>query len=855
MKGKLMMGAACLALLLGSCVKDDESQSVTNIRDAKTEQLKSVAALNNATAEATKTLAEADAALKLAQAKAAEADAAYKAAQAKLVEAEAALKEVEVEAARAELEALKAQYEAEVAKWQAEKEKHLAAMEKAAVDAERALINAQNLLEQAKDSYRKTLEGIEAQEAAKLMNLYNAYAEASRALISAKNTLTAYNVELAKAENGLVTAQESLEAYLESQEEDIAELQEDIVEIETEIAILEKYATEVDVEKIKADADAAYVAYKEAAYARDAARDLKNNGEIAKQRNEIWRQFYKNDDTGNNLFKYYSSVKDLEDGQLSYRSNAALDGAFSSNYMLGVYLNSEYVDIDDDGNTERVYGYYADVKNDELSEARSTFIPLYGSDSDNEQVEVKEYQLEGDSFKRPMFVYGITSYGFFDKEAVEGYIEWYKENGEEAMATAIENKQKEYDEAVKNQEMWKAIAEAALPFKEAGEAREEAQDALDEANDALDEAKDALDDANDAVTTAERNVATKKAASEAYSKKETGYVAQATAAVEEYTKKETGKVAVAEAALAAAKKAQSELKATATDAEKEAAAEAVAEAEAALAQVKKELAAAQEYLSDVKKRAEWAAEDLKTAEAELKAAKEAVPAAEAAVAEAEAAVVAAENAVDDAQRAFDLAKAAFVKVGEVYVADGIYVTHNDWDVAYADASRNYTSWTNDVKVYAEQLAELKENTDTEDVIALIKANAARVEEYMAWVDENLDVYNELAFELADLEIDYYKKNRLANLAYAEYSALLDILEDAEEAVNEIPEMKEDIEELKAEIAEIEKEIAEATTFTEEKQLIEKWQLEVAMAEELVKIREAEVAAAKAAYEAEANPAE
>ena len=61
-----MMGAACLALLLGSCVKDDESQSVTNIRDAKTEQLKSVAALNNATAEATKTLAEADAALKLA---------------------------------------------------------------------------------------------------------------------------------------------------------------------------------------------------------------------------------------------------------------------------------------------------------------------------------------------------------------------------------------------------------------------------------------------------------------------------------------------------------------------------------------------------------------------------------------------------------------------------------------------------------------------------------------------------------------------------------------------------------------------------------------------------------------------
>ena len=850
------MGAACLALLLGSCVKDDESQSVTNIRDAKTEQLKSVAALNNATAEATKTLAEADAALKLAQAKAAEADAAYKAAEAKLKEAEAALKEVEVEAARAELEALKAQYEAEVAKWQAEKEKHLAAMEKAAVDAERALINAQNLLEQAKDSYRKTLEGIEAQEAAKLMNLYNAYAEASRALISAKNTLTAYNVELAKAENGLVTAQESLEAYLESQEEDIAELQEDIVEIETEIAILEKYATEVDVEKIKADADAAYVAYKEAAYARDAAYDLCYNGEIAKQRNEIWNQFFKNDGTGNNLFKYYSSVTNLENGTLSYRSNAALEGAFNTNYMLGVFFNQKNVDIDDDGYDEQVYGYYADVKNDELSEARRTFIPLYGVDYDSEQVEVKEYQLEGDSFKRTLKVYGITSYGFFDKEAVEGYIEWYKENGEKAMATNIENTQKLYDKAVEDQAIWKAIAEAALPREEAYDAMKEAEDALDEANTALVDAKDALAEAKGAVTTAENNVATKKADVESYTAKTTGSIAVQTAVVEEYTKKETGKVAVAEAALAAAKKAQSELKATATAAEKEAAADAVAAAEAKLAQVKKELAAEQEKLADIKKQAEWAAEDLKAAEAKLKAAKEAVPAAEAAVAEAEAAVVAAENAYDDAKRVFELADANYAEVAKSYnMAVWPVKAEPGRPAAFADASNNYTNATNDVETYAEALAELKENTDTEDVIALIKANAARVEEYMAWVDENLDVYNELASELADLDIDYYKKNRLANLAYAEYSALLGILEDAEEAVNEIPEKKEDIEELKADIAEIEKEIAEATTFTEEKQLIEKWQLEVAMAEELVKIREAEVAAVKAAYEAEANPAE
>ncbi len=69
MKKKLMMVAVLLgALSLGACVDNDESASVTAVRNAKAEQLKGLAALANAQAEATKVTAEAEAALKNAQA-------------------------------------------------------------------------------------------------------------------------------------------------------------------------------------------------------------------------------------------------------------------------------------------------------------------------------------------------------------------------------------------------------------------------------------------------------------------------------------------------------------------------------------------------------------------------------------------------------------------------------------------------------------------------------------------------------------------------------------------------------------------------------------------------------------------
>ena len=64
----LMAVLALGSTTLTSCVDDNESASVTAIRNAKADQLKALAALSNAQAEAAKIQAEAEAALRNAQA-------------------------------------------------------------------------------------------------------------------------------------------------------------------------------------------------------------------------------------------------------------------------------------------------------------------------------------------------------------------------------------------------------------------------------------------------------------------------------------------------------------------------------------------------------------------------------------------------------------------------------------------------------------------------------------------------------------------------------------------------------------------------------------------------------------------
>lgn len=97
-----LMAVLALGTTVTSCVDDNESASVTAIRDAKAKQLESLANLNNEKATAVKIKAEAEAAIN-------NAIAAYKKAQAEMKENEAAIAkarlEIDIEAAKAQAEA------------------------------------------------------------------------------------------------------------------------------------------------------------------------------------------------------------------------------------------------------------------------------------------------------------------------------------------------------------------------------------------------------------------------------------------------------------------------------------------------------------------------------------------------------------------------------------------------------------------------------------------------------------------------------------------------------------------------------------------------------------------------------
>ncbi|MEG1899876.1 MAG: hypothetical protein RR183_09435 [Bacteroidales bacterium] len=143
MKKFLSIVLVC-ALTLGTftqCVKDDESASVTNIRNQKAEQLKSLATLNNAQAEAAKILAEADAKIK-------NAEAAYRQALADAEKLQNEMQQIAIDKAKAtlalEIEAAKLKAEAAVKTAQAQlevaKASLIAAMDNVS-EAEKARIN------------------------------------------------------------------------------------------------------------------------------------------------------------------------------------------------------------------------------------------------------------------------------------------------------------------------------------------------------------------------------------------------------------------------------------------------------------------------------------------------------------------------------------------------------------------------------------------------------------------------------------------------------------------------------------------------------------------------------------------
>ena len=224
-----LVGALVASPVFTSCVDNEESPSVTQLRGAKAEQLKALAeqlkaqaALYSAQAQSEAITAAADAALKNAQAEAQLAQAKYQEANAELVKINAALQETKVEEEKVHLE--EAKIALEIAKKNAEAE--LARIQnyiaEEALRAEAELIRLEAQLLNAKKQLENTTENLANEEKAKIQQLANEYSNAVNNLLNAKRNLAVLNAELAILETGLTDAKANLEKTVANYNNQIA---------------------------------------------------------------------------------------------------------------------------------------------------------------------------------------------------------------------------------------------------------------------------------------------------------------------------------------------------------------------------------------------------------------------------------------------------------------------------------------------------------------------------------------------------------------------------------------------------------------------------------------------------------
>lgn len=230
MKKKFMMVALLLGtLMLGACVDDNETASVSAVREATAKQLKSVAAMNRAEAEASKTLAAAEVALLQAKAAAEKANAEYNKAMTEQKQKAAELLELQKEGTSIDNQKKQAELEkqlAELEKTKLKAQKDLAdieaQMKQAEMDAQAALMRAQKDLLAAQQELLDVEERLAAAktqaerdailaERDELQRLAANYSEAAYNLLVAKYDYNDAVNTLVGLENGLVTAQQAKE--------------------------------------------------------------------------------------------------------------------------------------------------------------------------------------------------------------------------------------------------------------------------------------------------------------------------------------------------------------------------------------------------------------------------------------------------------------------------------------------------------------------------------------------------------------------------------------------------------------------------------------------------------------------
>lgn len=325
MKKKIMMVAAILgALTLGSCVDDNESQSVTDVRNAKTEQLKAMANLANAQAEAELIIANAEKALK---------------------EAEAAYQKALADGVKQDAELAKARFEVEIEKIRAE--------------AELAIINAKK----AANEYDQQML---AQAGERIQALYNQYHKCINKVNNFRQKKFNAQISLAELESGLTTAQEAAEKTI-AEYQKLIDMEEFKLGFYSEYLSKDKNELEKTYLQAKNDAEKAD---KTTAEKRQAYNDANDHYE------NIWKSVTPNQYNSTpeeyklNLIK---AVKTFIDSDCEYLLNVTWRKVFLDNnhnhfqYYSHYSLNPEQVAVYTKGYKDNIK-YYTDQIGDTATE-------------------------------------------------------------------------------------------------------------------------------------------------------------------------------------------------------------------------------------------------------------------------------------------------------------------------------------------------------------------------------------------------------------------------------------------------------------------------------------------------------
>lgn len=366
------------ALALSSCVKNEESQSVTDLRNARADEIKSQAELNRANADAAIIVAKAQESVASAQAKLIEAQASIAQAEAAKVRAEAELAAVEVEIAKvkleeekvklqakkAELEATIAKVEAEIAQYKAQKQKALDEIAKAEAEAELNAIKMQKQLIEEQEALMKAMAKYGKEKEKEINKIWKQYSDEVTALNVAQTKLIKTMADLAKLEAGSETSGEilaeqisNLEARIEAQKIFISDLKSKMQFTKPELDAVLKLAT----------AEVA-TALTDQQQALEASRIIDNTLFDKQSASYVYEQGWYD---GDNFIAWLNSIVD-EYNDFSYE--------YEGNKVNVFYLTNKWNE-----ETQRmetgVYYYFESGDPDENYATYNTFVPLYTMDA------------------------------------------------------------------------------------------------------------------------------------------------------------------------------------------------------------------------------------------------------------------------------------------------------------------------------------------------------------------------------------------------------------------------------------------------------------------------------------------